>query len=149
MNVQPNLYMQTDGKYLYRFPNNRLNVDQFNRDFEQYKIQSQEYLQQKLNQKLVELNQPEVPIAIYNQPIGTILIGTKDTVYNIMDDLMNFQFNTRTFTKDNRMFFIGILLLFIGLLIYLYDLLIGIGSKDNNNITKIIIDNYSNGAKSV
>jgi hypothetical protein len=112
-----------DGKYTYKITKNRNEVDRFNRDFEQYADRRKLVMQQQMNARLEELNAPQDDTPIYKKPIGTILIKTKDTVFDILDDMMQFKFS-QIFTKDNRLFHIGVILLIITLtvfIIYTFD----------------------------
>ena len=65
--------------------------------------------------------------AIYNQTIYDIMINLKNTINDILNDLIidivHFQFNINIFFKDGRMFYLGLIFLFIGLLLYMFNLL--------------------------
>lgn len=109
-----------DGKYLYRFFTGKFDIDKFNREFDQYKenrIQDRNERQQNV---LDELNKPNEEPPVYNQPVGTIFIRTKDALLNILDDLLKLNISQETFTKDNRLFYMGITIVFISILLFLF-----------------------------
>lgn len=118
------LIRYNNGKYIYRIDGDRFEVDRFNRDFEQYAERRREVMDKKIKEKLDELNQPEPEPPIYDLPVGDILINTKDGLFNMLDDLLQFNFSWETFTKDNRLFFIGLTLVLIALFVYVYSMFV-------------------------
>jgi hypothetical protein len=64
-------------------------------------------MKDSVQKKLDELNKPIVEEAPYNLPIGEIAIKTKDAIFNIIDDLLNFNFSWDVLTKENRLFLQG------------------------------------------
>lgn len=117
-NFNNDLIRTDDGKYYYRIEDDRFEVDRFNRQFEQYKQRRKEEMDKILQKKLDELNKPIPDTPIYNQPVGDILVQTKDEMLGILDDLLLYKFTSNTFIKNNRLFFIGILFLFVSIFIF-------------------------------
>jgi len=115
-----------DGKYIYKLNEDRYEINRFNRDFEQYKDRRRIEMRKRLDEKLAILNRQVEPLPIYNQSIGNIAIGAKDTLLSILDDLLLFNINFNTFTKDGRLFYLGIVLIIILIFIYFYDLMVAI-----------------------
>lgn len=114
-----------EGRYIYVDPaNNKFDIDKFNRYYEQYRDRRRVEMKEKMEAKLKELNAPQPSIPVYNQSIPKILIDTKDSIFNLLDDLLQGKFTIDTLTKNNRLFFIGITLFFIGLFVYIYNILI-------------------------
>ena len=120
---------EEDGKYIYRIDENRDEVDRFNRDFEQYKERRKKMMKIKLDEKLDRLNQPPEELPLYNQPVGSILIQTKDAWLNLLDDLLQFRFTLDTFTKENRLFHIGLTIVFVAIFMYVYSTIMSLGAR--------------------
>ena len=116
------LFRDSSGKYRYRIEGDRFEIDRFNRDFDQYKERRKQEMRKRMDQRLSELNKPAKEVPIYKKPVGEIMIKTKDTLFNILDDLLRFRFELETFTKNSRMFYIGILILFIALMVFIYTI---------------------------
>ena len=53
--------------------------------------------------------------------ISELLIGLKNTWFDIMDDLLLKKFVMQTFTKGYRLYFIGMTFVILGIIIYLYN----------------------------
>jgi len=115
-----NLVKLVDGSYLYINNDGKFDINRFNRDYDQYRIRRKEEMDKKIALKLAELNKPKPEIPIYQKSIGTILINTKDTLFEILDDMLQGNFSSNTFTKNNRLFFIGITMIIIACFILLY-----------------------------
>ena len=109
-----------NGKYLFKNEDGKFDIDKFNREFGQYKIKRKDEMQEQLQQKLDELNRPVIETPPYQLSIGEIAINTKDSIFNIIDDLLNFKFSWDVITKENRLFYLGVFLVVIALIIYLY-----------------------------
>jgi len=125
------------GLYKYRLEGDKFEIDRFNRDFEQYKERRKIEMKKKLDKKLEELNKPEEPIPIFNQSIGQILIQTKDALFNILDDLLQFKFTYETVLKDDRIFHLGITIVLITIFLLLYTVIVGEKTQNNNTAIKI------------
>lgn len=111
---------ESTGKYLYKINQNRFEVDRWNRDFEQYKERREKEKERKMKEKLDDLNKPVEKVPVYNLPLGQILINTKDALFEILDDLLQFHFEKETILKDDRLFYIGLILIIISLITYMY-----------------------------
>ena len=111
---------ESTGQYLYKINQNRFEVDRWNRDFEQYKERREKEKERKMKEKLDDLNKPDEKVPVYNLPLGQILINTKDALFGILDDLLQFQFEKETILKDDRLFYIGLILIIISLITYMY-----------------------------
>lgn len=109
-----------DGKYLYRMNNGKFNVDQFNRDFDQYKEKRKEEEKEILDRKLDELNKPPLIIPPYALSIGQVMINMQDSIFNTVDDILNFNVNQDLLLKQNRLFYWGLLFVIIAIVLYLY-----------------------------
>jgi len=108
------------GKYLYKLADGKFDIDRFNRDFNQYKDKRKQEMAEILNKKLEILNTPPREIPVYNLSIGDILVNMKIAFFNILDDILQFNFNINIFLKENRLFYIGLMLIIVSCLIYMY-----------------------------
>ena len=128
----------SSGKSLFKLEGEKFDIDRYNRLFEQYKVRRREEMQKRLDEKLAELNKPKIQRPVYQSPIGEIMVNTKDAIFDIMDDLLQYKFTYDTFTKHNRLFYLGITIIFISLFIYLFVILVGESdNREDNNTLKI------------
>ena len=127
------LKKENDGKYIFRDPvTKKFDVDRFNLNFEEYEKRRKAEMKKKMDEKLDKLNTPVKRTPIYGESIGKIILGTKDALFNILDDILQYKFTNETLTKNNRLFYIGLTLIFIALFIYFYHILI----SGENTISK-------------
>ncbi len=108
----------------------------FNQKFEQTKELTKEIIKEKDRQRLENLNKETTERSITELSVMEILIGIKDTWFELIDDLLQKKFNATTFTMNNRMFFIGITIIIIAVLAYIYSLFTS--DEPNNNENKIV-----------
>jgi hypothetical protein len=118
--VDNTLVKEYDGKYLYRLPNGKLDIDHYSRDISQYSEVRKNDLKILIDKKLEDLNKQEPVELVYDLSVGQIIINLKDTLFDIIDDVINMRFRTDTFTQNNRLFYIGIFLIVIGCIMYGY-----------------------------
>ena len=109
-----------DGKYLFKNDDKKFDIDKFNRQFDQYKIKRKDEMEERIQQKLDELNKPVIETPPYELSIGEIAIKTKDSIFNIIDDLLSFNFSWSILSKEHRLFYLGVFLIVVALIIYLY-----------------------------
>lgn len=136
-----NDFIGTDeGKYFYRSDTGEFDFDKFNLEFDQYKERRDAEQERNLQEKLAELNKPKEIIPIYGQSIGQVLIDTKNSLFELLDDLLQGEFTTLTFTKNHRLFYIGLILLFIA--IFMYIITIAISDNNYNQKNDVIEVNH-------
>jgi len=133
------LHRTVDGKYIYQIDKDREEVDKFNREFDQYKIRRDQTMKQELEDKLAELNKPNPPTPLYEKSVGEIVISTKDTILNMLDDIIKFTYDN-FFTKDNRLFYIGLIIIMISLIIS-FIVFFNHEEKERENTYRLIITN--------
>lgn len=109
-----------DGKYLYKLDDGKFDIDKFNRDFDQYKEKRKQEMAIRLQKRLDELNNPPPPTPAYDLSIGQLAINTKDALFNILDDIINFKFSKDILMKENRLFYIGLTLIIFAIAAYMY-----------------------------
>ena len=105
---------------------NKFDLRQFNKEFikkkEETKLDNRIKSQRKLDYLAEQANKEEK--AIYDQSVWEILVGIKDTWFNILDDVLAGKIGIELFTKDNRLFYIGLTIIIITLILYLYNFFI-------------------------
>lgn len=116
--VDNTLVKQDDGKYLYRLPNGKLDIDHWSRDISQYSETRRNDVKILIDQKLEDLNKQKPVELVYDLSVGQIVINLKDTMFDVLDDIVNMRFRTETLTKDHRLFYIGIFLIVMACVIF-------------------------------
>ena len=109
--------------------NKHFDLGQFNKTFDRNKEIVKE--SQRINDlnKLNALSQETPHVSLYDLNLFQIIINTKNTWFNLLDDLLDQKFELDTFTKENRLFYMGLTVVFITAVLYLY---VTIMSDDNN-----------------
>lgn len=136
-----NITMYDDGKYLFKTSSGEFDIDRFNRYYEQYRERRKKEMYKRMKERLDILNKTPPIIPIYDYSIGQILIGMKDSIVGVSNELLNWNYNQQVsvkadednvavenkseikvqwdiLTKDNRLFFIGLVLVIIAFVIY-------------------------------
>ena len=93
----------------------------FNQKFEEEQIQHKLLMRKAMQDKLNILNKANDKIPLHQLSIGVILINTKDSLFELLDDLLQFKYNREVFTKNDKLFYIGIFLIIIVIFIFLYN----------------------------
>ncbi|ARF09247.1 hypothetical protein Catovirus_2_196 [Catovirus CTV1] len=111
----------------------------FNKKFEQEKELVKQLNNQKEKDRLDKLNNANniQPKSLYELSVIDILIGIKDSWFEMIDELLQGKFDVITFTKNNRLFYIGITIIVIVLMLYMYGLFTESQSNSNEKIVKI------------
>jgi len=99
-------------------------LKKFNAEFEDSVLKKKEKAEAEMQANLDELNyyQKKKPYVL-DLSVGQTLIGVKDTVFGMMDDIMTMNIDRTFLVKDNRLYFIGILLLLIVLYVVIHNLI--------------------------
>lgn len=98
----------------------RFDLGQFNKVFDRNKEIAKESQRISDLNKLNALSQETVHVSLYDLSLYQIIINTKNTWFNLLDDLLDQKFELETFTKENRLFFIGLTVVFFAVVLYLY-----------------------------
>lgn len=95
-------------------------LQKFNVAFEKEKERKRKEQELRMKNKLERLNQspPRKKLADYS--VGELMIGIKDTWFEILDDTLQNKINKELFTKDDRLFFVGLTFFITVLSIFLY-----------------------------
>jgi len=144
-NPNGQLAMKSDGEYFYVLPGSegQLDINRFNRDFDQYIQKRNTDSKIRIEQRLAELNKPEAMPAPYELPVGQIVINTVDTTFATMSDFAHYRSLTHlynTIQANNRLFYIGVFFVCLAIVLYLYNFFL---SDDNNNHDVTFNNNYS------
>jgi hypothetical protein len=108
-------------------------ITSFNTAFDEQKKQAKEQTI-KIDTDLVKYGTKK----IYDMSILDIIIGIKDTWFNLIDNVLNKNVSVQTFTKDDRLFYFGITILFITISIYIFGIMFNKDVVDKqNNIQKV------------
>lgn len=112
----------------------------FNQKFEEDKELTKQISKEREKERLDYLSAEKKHKMVTQLSISEILIGIKDTWFDLIDDLLQGKFNITTFTQDNRLFFIGITIVILVLIIYIFYILTA--TPDNNNNENKIVKIY-------
>lgn len=136
-----NLVVDPNGKITYKPPGDAFDIDKFNRNFDQYRIKRETTMKKEMDEKLAKLNAPPQKTPVWDESIGQILINMKDSIFDIIDDLLIW--NTKNiFIKNHRLFYIG---LFIIICIIIGLGLASLDTKETQPIHKLVIHKYEMG----
>lgn len=119
--VDNTLVKQDDGKYLYRLPNGKLDIDHWSRDISQYSEIRKNDVKILIDQKLSDLNKQKPVELVYDLSVGQIVINLKDVMFDVLDDIVNMRFGLDMLTKDHRLFYIGIFLIIMACIIFSFS----------------------------
>lgn len=102
--------------------NGKFDVAKFNTGFDTY-IDKQKNINKTLEkQRLNKLNEQQIDKKnLLDNSLMDVLIGIKDSWFNLLDDLLQQKFSFDVFLKDSRGFYIGITLFFIAIFMYLFS----------------------------
>lgn len=111
----------------------------FNKKFEEDKELTKQLSKERERERLERLNIEKNQKTIAELSVVEILIGIKDTWFELIDDLLQGKFNTATFTKNNRLFYMGITIVLVVLVLYIYYFFSTeqINDNKNNKVIKI------------
>lgn len=97
-------------------------IKEFNRNFEKYLVDRDRA--RKLAEK-TRLDQYETTVTpekkITEMTLGEILIKMKDSLFDLLRDLLTLKFNWDLFTQDDRLLYLGLLLLTFTIVIWIFS----------------------------
>lgn len=118
--------------------NKKFDIHEFNKNFDKYRDSLKQEQSLKEAQRLAELNKAPPPKKFYEFNTIELLIGIKDTWFDILDDILSLRFNIDILTKNNRAFFIGLTILIICLGLYIFNMFYDDDELlEHKNITEI------------
>jgi hypothetical protein len=121
----------------------KFNLAQFNKEFENQKDLNKEYQADVDLNRLNKLSSVEIKTSLYDLSILDILVNTKNTWFNLMDDLLEQRFELATITKENRMFYIGVTILLFSIILYIYYIMSDEGDKTQTTSIKKVYHIYA------
>lgn len=95
----------------------------FNAEFEKDKLERKIAEDKAMREKLEELSKKEKVVPIYEYSIAQTLVAIKDSWFDMLDDILQYNFSRELVTKDYRLYFIGITLIIVSVLLYTYTIL--------------------------
>lgn len=122
--------------------NKKFNVVKFNTEFEKEKEENKILQNIKEEERLRILNAQPEEKKIWENNLYDILVGIKNTWFNIIDDLLQQNFVLDTFTKQNRLFYMGLTFMIIGIIIYCYNYFTYDETNEYNNRDNTVVKNY-------
>lgn len=109
-------------------------LKKFNKDFEEKQKLRKMKIVDMERKKLKEMQKQKKVKNIHDLTLGEILVNTKDTYINIINELLDPKEGfLKIFTKENRMFYIGVSLLIISFLIYVISFVFDTDDNSNKN----------------
>jgi hypothetical protein len=131
-------------------PDGKFDVIAFNKAYDKHHNKAITIAKAEDAARLALLNQEITIVQPYNKNIYQLLIGIKDTLFGIIDDILLFNYKN-ILIRENRLFYIGLTILIIVICIYIFDLLLDNKSADDNKkneqpmyVIKYIYENKKN-----
>lgn len=106
-----------------------LDINEFNRDFEEYVKVRNRKIDEKLQKNLAELNKEPETTPLYQLSIGEIIVNTVDTLFGIINDFLKGNITLDILTKENRLFYLGVVFVIIACVLYFYNFFIISGNQ--------------------
>lgn len=99
-------------------------IAEFNKKFNQVMDEKKKETEKADNSKLRQLElATEKKKSPYNQTLGEIIIGIKDSIFGIIGDILDGEFDAELITKNHRLYYIGMTLIMIVLIYSLLNIL--------------------------
>ena len=107
-------------------------INDFNKHFDD-KLKQRKMKQLENIKQINEKNAIHNNILFYQEPFGTMMINTKDSFYETMDDIIKYGINHHVLTKNNRMFYIGVIIIFVISIIFIFDTILHNKDTDSDS----------------
>lgn len=98
----------------------KFDLVEFNKQFEVSLAESDQKRIQSENKILEKLNTIPPPPSIYEQSVLDIVVGIKDSLFGILDDILRLEYHPTVLLRDRRLFYFGVLILLIALCFIIY-----------------------------
>lgn len=99
----------------------KFDLGEFNKSFVSTAKEQKRLRKIKEEEELARLNNEIPPMkTIKDQTVGEIIINTKNTWFDLVDNLLNSNYNINLF-ENNRLFYIGLTILFVAIIMFLFD----------------------------
>jgi len=96
---------------------NTFDIKKFNQDFEDYLDRQKKSRLEREAQYLESKTVVKREKLLHELSFYELVVNTKNTVFNIMDEIVNNKVTKETFIKDNRLFYIGLLLIIFAMIL--------------------------------
>jgi hypothetical protein len=111
-------------------------VKKFNQDFEDY-LTKQKKVRLEREQKFLESKEViKREKLLHELTFYELVANTKNTVFDVIDDIINLKFNKDTLMKNNRLFYIGLILIIFSVILIMISIIIP--RKDDCNKSSLI-----------
>jgi hypothetical protein len=96
-------------------------ADKFNKKYDEINKNRQQLMNAREQTILSKMNKTSFNKKLHEYTIGELAFGMKNTIFDIINDLLNLNFTIDVFTKNNRLFYVGLFINIIVLIIYLFQ----------------------------
>jgi len=103
---------------------NKFNLAEFNKAFTEAQKAREKDRSELESDVLNKLNKEKPIKQLYELGIIEIFIKIKDTLFEVLDDLLQGDFRAKVFLDDHRLFFMGMFLILVVFVIHSYNTLI-------------------------
>jgi hypothetical protein len=96
-------------------------IDKFNKKYDEINKNRQQLMNAREQAILSKMNTTTFNKKLHEYTIGELAFGLKNTLFDIINDLLNFNLTSDVFTKNNRLFYVGLFINIIVLILYLFQ----------------------------
>jgi hypothetical protein len=97
-------------------------IDKFNKKYDEITKTRQQLMNAREQTILSKLNTTSFNKKLHEYTIGELAFGMKNTLFDIINDLVNLDLTIDVFIRNNRLFYIGLFINIIVLIIYLFQI---------------------------
>lgn len=119
---------------------NNFDNDLFNKDFGTYVSQKRKQTKEEDDDRLIKMNTEIYNKKISDMSLNELLVGWKQTIVTIIDDMINKKISKESITKENNLFYIGVTIIICTIIIYVVCLLLE--NNDDHKVPQEINHNY-------
>ena len=114
------------------FDNNELDIDDFNKKFEEIQKNQETTGKEDEDKKLNNFKNNSKKKKFKDMTLIELITNTKKEIFALTDDLIKRKFKIETFTKNDRLFYLGLFLLAVSILIYILSYLFSSNKKQTD-----------------
>lgn len=113
---------ETSNNFDFYTSSGEFNLALFNKTFREEQLKRIAFFRNEERKRLEELNNLNPPEPkLHELTIGQHIINAKNTVFDIIEDLLTKPLTTDILTKNNRLFYIGIILMIVYVVYLIID----------------------------
>jgi hypothetical protein len=113
--------------------NKKFNIKLFNENYDKYKEKRRKLTAELEQSKLDKINKGPDKKQLHELTAPEIVTGIKDSLFAVLDDILQLKVTRDTFLIQNRMFFLGLFIIIVIILSYVLNSLFPETSPDNQN----------------